>query len=90
MSSVNGHVRSVTAFEAFRHLLCPGINSREMSGHVHMDNCPRMFMAALRNIPNLEATQVFINREQSNNKQRHVHTMKYYSEYKKEKSNWHR
>jgi len=35
MSSVDGHVSSVTAFETFRHLLCPGINSREMSGHVH-------------------------------------------------------
>lgn len=89
MSSVDGHVSSVTAFETFRHLLCPGINSREMSGHVHMNKCTRMFLAAIHNIPRLEATQMFVNREWSN-KQWHIHTMKYYSEFKKEKSNWHR
>lgn len=47
ISSADGHVSSVTAFETFRHLLCPGMNSREMNGRVRMNNCTRMFMAAL-------------------------------------------
>ena len=45
-----------------------------------MNNCTRMFMAAIHNILKLETTQIFINRELSN-KQWHIHTMKYYSEF---------
>lgn len=47
ISSANGHVSSVTAFETFGHLLCPGVNSRGMKGFFHGNDYTGMFMAAL-------------------------------------------